>query len=132
MSPATVLKFSVRAAGAIAAAVLAASPAVAAQDVLIRGAKVYSVSARGTLDNADVLVHAGRIAAVTAAGSDTGPVPAGTEVVEGPAPVLDETEARERLELSGEPFVFYRDRDSGRGRVLYLRYDGHYGIIEAA
>jgi imidazolonepropionase-like amidohydrolase len=82
MSPATVLKFSVRAAGAIAAAVVAASPAAAAQDVLIRGAKVYSVSARGTLDNADVLVHAGRIAAVTAAGSDTGPVPAGTEVVD--------------------------------------------------
>ena len=40
--------------------------------------------------------------------------------------------ARARLELSGEPFVFYLDPDTGRGQVLYLRYDGHYGLITAA
>ena len=60
------------------------------------------------------------------------PAPTGDVADEGPAPLLDETEARERLELSGEPFVFYTDRDTGRGRVLYLRYDGHYGLIVAA
>ncbi len=49
----------------------------------------------------------------------------------GAAPPLTEAEAKERLELSGEPFVFYLDPDSRRGRVLYLRYDGHYGLITA-
>lgn len=55
----------------LAAAVIAALPQVASaqdrsgsRDVLIRGAKVYTVTSRGTLDNADVLIHEGRIAAV--------------------------------------------------------------------
>ena len=26
-------------------------------------------------------------------------------------------------------WVFFRDADSGRGHVLYRRYDGHYGLI---
>jgi len=50
----------------------------------------------------------------------------------GDAPVLSDNEAVTRLELGGEPFVFYLDPDSGRGRVLYIRYDGHYGLITAA
>ena len=48
-------------------------------DVLIRGAKVYTVSGRGTLDNADVLVRGGKIAAVAESG---GAIPAGAKVVE--------------------------------------------------
>ena len=59
---------------------------------------------------------------------DSAPI---VEVV-GAAPTLSEGEAVMRLELSGEPFVFYLDPDSGRGRVLYIRYDGHYGLITAA
>lgn len=51
---------------------------------------------------------------------------------DGPAPMLTDEEARERLDLAGEPFLFYLDRSTRRGRVLYLRYDGHYGLIEAA
>ena len=27
-------------------------------------------------------------------------------------------------------FLYYVDEASGRGRVIYLRYDGHYGLIE--
>lgn len=46
-----------------------------------------------------------------------------------PAPLLSVTGAAERLGLTGSPFVFFRDVDSGRGCVLYLRYDGHYGLI---
>lgn len=53
-----------------------------AQDVLIRGAKVYTVSARGMLDDADVLVRGGKIAAVVAGGAQATPVPPGTKVVE--------------------------------------------------
>jgi ribosomal subunit interface protein len=50
----------------------------------------------------------------------------------GTAPTLTESAAITRLELSGEPFVFYLDSEDGRGRVLYIRYDGHYGLITAA
>jgi ribosomal subunit interface protein len=44
---------------------------------------------------------------------------------------LTTQQARERLELSGARFLFYRGA-SGRGRVMYRRYDGRYGVIVAA
>ena len=50
----------------------------------------------------------------------------------GAAPTLSESEAKSRLDLTGEPFIFYLDAESGRGRVMYLRYDGHYGVITAS
>ena len=62
---------------AIALAALGAAPAFA-QDVLIRGAKVHTAGARGTLATGDVLVRGGRIAAVGARLL----VPAGVTVVE--------------------------------------------------
>jgi hypothetical protein len=37
--------------------------------------------------------------------------------------------ALERLELSGAAFVFFVDEATGRGAVVYRRYDGHYGLI---
>lgn len=37
--------------------------------------------------------------------------------------------ARELLDGGDEPFVFFVDERTGRGRVLYRRYDGHYGLI---
>jgi hypothetical protein len=39
------------------------------------------------------------------------------------------------LTLLGEldtPLVFFIDRDTGRGRVVYRRYDGHYGSLTRA
>ena len=54
------------------------------------------------------------------------------EVIETPAPSMRVHDAVERLDLSEEPFVFYRDAETGRGCVLYRRYDGHYGVIEPA
>ncbi|HST84102.1 MAG TPA: sigma 54 modulation/S30EA ribosomal C-terminal domain-containing protein [Kineosporiaceae bacterium] len=42
---------------------------------------------------------------------------------------LTEEQAKEHLDLGGEPFVFYRDPDDDRGRVLYRRFDGGYGLI---
>jgi hypothetical protein len=39
------------------------------------------------------------------------------------------------LNLLGEldtPLVFFIDRDTGRGRVVYRRYDGHYGTLTRA
>jgi ribosomal subunit interface protein len=60
--------------------------------------------------------------------------PESAAVVEmvGQAPTLSEAEAVSRLDLSGEPFVFFVDRDTRRGCVLYMRYDGHYGLITVA
>jgi ribosome-associated translation inhibitor RaiA len=46
-----------------------------------------------------------------------------------PVPRLSVDEARQHLELGGVPFVFFVDRGTGRGAVLYHRYDGHYGLI---
>lgn len=48
------------------------------------------------------------------------------------APVLGTEAAAERLELTGLPFVFFRDPDLNRGCVLYHRYDGNYGVITPA
>lgn len=53
-------------------------------------------------------------------------------VVVKPQLELGVDEAIERMDLTGDPFVFFRDRDTGRGKVLYRRYDGHYGLIEPA
>lgn len=38
-------------------------------------------------------------------------------------------DAIELLNLGDEPFVFFLDADTGRGNVVYRRYDGHYGLI---
>jgi hypothetical protein len=46
------------------AALLAVCSAAPASDVLIRGARVHTLGAQGTLDKADVLVRDGRIAAI--------------------------------------------------------------------
>jgi hypothetical protein len=47
----------------------------------------------------------------------------------GPAPVLSARDAIERLDVGEEPYVFFVDRRTGRGSVLYHRYDGHYGLV---
>lgn len=48
-----------------------------------------------------------------------------------PPATLTTEEAIERLDTGAEPFVFFLDRSSGRGALLYRRYDGHYGLVEA-
>lgn len=49
-----------------------------------------------------------------------------------PAPRLSVTEATARLEAAGQPFVFFVNPETGRGNLIYHRYDGHYGLIEPA
>ena len=29
-------------------------------------------------------------------------------------------------------FAYFIDAEDGRGKVLYLRHDGHYGLVEPA
>ncbi len=78
-------KMLLLASAALAGAIPVADAATATQaesgDVLIRGAKVHTVTSRGQLDSADVLVHGGRIAAITSS-SDGLQAPTGTKVVE--------------------------------------------------
>ncbi|MGZ4372807.1 MAG: sigma 54 modulation/S30EA ribosomal C-terminal domain-containing protein [Gaiellaceae bacterium] len=49
-----------------------------------------------------------------------------------PAPVMLLENAVGRINLSGEPFLFFVDAQTRRGNVLYRRYDGHYGLVEPA
>jgi len=46
-----------------------------------------------------------------------------------PVPTIEVEGAVEQLNLTDDPFVFFVDASSGRGAVLYRRYDGHYGLV---
>ena len=54
------------------------------------------------------------------------------EVERRPVERLTVEEAIEHLDLVADPFVFFVHAETGRGNVVYLRYDGHYGLIEPA
>ncbi|MBN0044736.1 MULTISPECIES: sigma 54 modulation/S30EA ribosomal C-terminal domain-containing protein [Streptomyces] len=60
------------------------------------------------------------------------PEGAGTGPGTVPVPEIGVTDAVARLELAGLPFVFFTDRTTGRGSVVYHRFDGHYGLIVPA
>lgn len=45
------------------------------------------------------------------------------------APWLTGAQAAAHLSVTGRPFLFFADPGSGRGRVLYRRYDGHYTLL---
>jgi len=61
-----------------------------------------------------------------------GPMAAAITVSEQPAPRLTTREAITRLEALGQLFLFFVDVQTGRGCLLYHRYDGHYGHITSA
>lgn len=48
------------------------------------------------------------------------------------APEMALREAEERLNVTGDRFVFFLEPATRRGNVLYRRYDGHYGVIAPA
>jgi Sigma 54 modulation/S30EA ribosomal protein C terminus len=53
-------------------------------------------------------------------------------ISENPALRLLVNEAATRLEAEGQPFLFFVNAETGRGNVIYHRYDGHYGLIRPA
>ena len=61
-----------------------------------------------------------------------GPVDPSITVSKMPAPHLLVTEAATRLEATGQPFLFFVNAGTGRGNLIYHRYDGHYGLIAPA
>ncbi|GAA2157777.1 HPF/RaiA family ribosome-associated protein [Pedococcus bigeumensis] len=66
---------------------------------------------------------------IQGAAPQPGSTPRATIVQEPAPPILTDDEARARLDADDEPFVFYLDEATGEGRVIYLRYDGQYGIV---
>lgn len=73
-----------------------------------------------------------RLACTAAVPEPAQPAAVPLTVSSAPAPRLAVSEAIERLELTGQPFVFFLDADTERGNILYHRYDGHYGLITPA
>jgi len=61
-----------------------------------------------------------------------GPVDPSITVSDMPAPRLPVTEAAARLEAAEQPFLFFVNAGTGRGNLIYHRYDGHYGLIAPA
>jgi hypothetical protein len=57
---------------------------------------------------------------------------ASVTVSERPVPRLTPAAAEDRLEALGQPFVFFVNRETGRGSLVYHRYDGHYGLVAPA
>jgi ribosome-associated translation inhibitor RaiA len=67
--------------------------------------------------------------AVQGAAPHPGATPGATVDREPGPPTLTDDEARARLDADDEPFVFYLDAATGEGRVIYVRYDGQYGLV---
>ena len=61
-----------------------------------------------------------------------GPVAPSITVSNMPAPRLAVTEAIARLDATGQLFLFFVNAETGRGNLMYHRYDGHYGLTEPA
>ena len=61
-----------------------------------------------------------------------GPVAPSITVSKIPVPRLPVTEATAELEATGQLFLFFVNAETGRGNLIYHRYDGHYGLIEPA
>jgi hypothetical protein len=64
--------------------------------------------------------------------SRLGPVAPSITMTKTPVPRLPVTEAAARLDVTGQPFVFFVNAETGRGNLTYHRYDGNYGLIEPA
>ena len=61
-----------------------------------------------------------------------GPMAGQITISEVPAPRLDVDEAKTRLGAFGEPFMFFVNDRTGRGNLIYHRYDGDYGLVTPA
>jgi hypothetical protein len=60
---------------------------------------------------------------------DADPTAIALTVSETPVPELDLEDAIERMNVDGERSVFFVNAATGRGNVIYHRFDGHYGLI---
>ena len=61
-----------------------------------------------------------------------GPVAPTISVSKIPVPRRSVPEATAELEATGQLFLFFVNAETGRGNLIYHRYDGHYGLVEPA
>ena len=61
-----------------------------------------------------------------------GPVGPSITVSKIPVPRLSVPGATAELEATGQLFLFFVNAETGRGNLIYHRYDGHYGLVEPA
>ena len=73
-----------------------------------------------------------RLAQVRPRPGGLGPVHVAVTVSEHPAPGLTLAAAIAQLEALGQPFLFFVSSETGRGNLIYHRYDGNYGVITPA
>jgi ribosome-associated translation inhibitor RaiA len=61
-----------------------------------------------------------------------GPVAPSIAMSKIPVPRLSVPGATAELEATGQLFLFFVNAETGRGNLIYHRYDGHYGLVEPA
>ena len=61
--------------------------------------------------------------------AEAGPIAIDLTVVDSVPPTATVDEAIGQLEDGGQQFVFFADAETGRGNVVYRRYDGDYGLL---
>lgn len=70
-----------------------------------------------------------RLRQLKPAGDQLGPMVNEVELIEAPVPNMTVDEAVTMLNTGGQRRLFFHNVDTGRGNVVYRRYDGHYGLI---
>jgi len=107
------------------------TPDEAAADMELLGFQFYLFTDQATGQDSVIYRADGGYRMARARPGTGWPGPASTSVTvsERPAPRLGPAAAVGRLEALGQPFVFFVNRETGRGSLVYHRYDGHYGLV---
>lgn len=107
------------------------TPQEAAAEVELMDYHFHLFTERSTGQDSVICRTAGgyRLQLAVPRADELGPVDESIVVSEAAAPRLSLNETGTWLEASGQPFLFFVDAETGRGNVLYHRYDGHYGLI---
>jgi ribosome-associated translation inhibitor RaiA len=63
--------------------------------------------------------------------SEAGPIAIDLDVLDQPPPTTTLEAAMGHLEDGAQQFVFFIDTETGRGNVIYRRYDGNYGQLSS-
>jgi hypothetical protein len=107
------------------------TPDEAAADMELLGFQFYLFTDQATGQDSVIYRADGgyRIARARPGVGWPGPASASVTVSERPVPRLAPAAAVGRLEALGQPFVFFVNTETGRGSLVYHRYDGHYGLV---
>jgi ribosome-associated translation inhibitor RaiA len=73
-----------------------------------------------------------RLQRVSPVSSEAGPIAIDLSVASQVPPTVAPEAAIRQLDDGGQRFVFFVDAETGRGNVVYRRYDGNYGLLSPA